>query len=93
MNLWDCGGQDQFFKEYFESQKTKIFSDVSFLIYVIDISSTKQEKENNYFRDCLSMLKQQSPESKIYVLINKMDIFKREFRNTEFEKRKASLEN
>lgn len=39
------------------------------------------------------MLKQYSADAKVYVLINKMDIFKREFRNAEFEKRKLILES
>ncbi|CAD7971498.1 unnamed protein product [Amoebophrya sp. A120] len=35
LNLWDCGGQDVFMENYFESQKDHIFRNVSVLIYVL----------------------------------------------------------
>lgn len=35
LNLWDCGGQDVFMENYFESQKDHIFRNVQVLIYVL----------------------------------------------------------
>ncbi|CAE7534904.1 Rraga, partial [Symbiodinium pilosum] len=35
LNLWDCGGQDQFMENYFESQRENIFQHCEVLIYVL----------------------------------------------------------
>mmetsp|Transcript_28283 Transcript_28283/g.45598 ORF Transcript_28283/g.45598 Transcript_28283/m.45598 type:complete len:99 (+) Transcript_28283:100-396(+) len=43
LNLWDCGGQDAFYENYFESQRDHIFSNVAVLIYVFDIESAQTE--------------------------------------------------
>lgn len=39
LSLWDCGGQDLFMEQFFESQKDHIFKNVSVLIYVFDVTS------------------------------------------------------
>lgn len=43
LNLWDCGGQDRFYKSYFESQRDHIFRNVEMLVYVFDIKSTEEK--------------------------------------------------
>lgn len=39
LNLWDCGGQESFMEQYFQSQKNNIFRNVAVLIYVFDVES------------------------------------------------------
>ncbi|CAE6525097.1 unnamed protein product [Rhizoctonia solani] len=84
LNLWDCGGQDNFFDSYLSSQRQTIFNDVAVLIYVFDIEiETRQptdavlkekEKDFEYFYHILDNCRSRSPEAKIFVLINKMDL-------------------
>lgn len=84
LNLWDCGGQDNFFESYLSSQRQTIFKDVAVLIYVFDIElETRQltdvvmkekEKDFEYFYHILDNCRSRSPEAKIFVLINKMDL-------------------
>ncbi|CEL94157.1 unnamed protein product [Vitrella brassicaformis CCMP3155] len=38
LSLWDCGGQDTFMENYFESQREHIFRNCEVLIYVIGLS-------------------------------------------------------
>jgi Ras-related GTP-binding protein A/B len=47
-NLLDCGGQEEFIKQYFETKKETIFSKVEVLIFVIEVenSNNKNEKDN-----------------------------------------------
>ena len=45
LNLWDCGGQEAFMENYFESQRDHIFRNVQVLIYVFDIESRELSKE------------------------------------------------
>ncbi|KAG9123455.1 hypothetical protein FRC07_014913, partial [Ceratobasidium sp. 392] len=84
LNLWDCGGQDNFFDSYLSSQRQTIFKDVAVLIYVFDIElETRQltdavmkekEKDFEYFYHILDNCRSRSPEAQIFVLINKMDL-------------------
>lgn len=39
LSLWDCGGQDVFMEQYFQSQRDNIFKNVEVLIYVFDVNS------------------------------------------------------
>ena len=39
LSLWDCGGQDLFMEQYFQSQREHIFKNVEVLIYVFDVTS------------------------------------------------------
>ncbi|RYZ67320.1 MAG: hypothetical protein EOP08_03030 [Proteobacteria bacterium] len=43
LNLWDCGGQDVFFDQYFGAKRDHMFTNVSVLIYVFDINSVDAE--------------------------------------------------
>lgn len=48
-NLMDCGGQEEFIRQYFETKRENIFSKVEILIFVIsaDIKSNPNDQENN----------------------------------------------
>ena len=39
LGLWDCGGQDQFMQQYFDSHRDTLFRNVHVLIYVFDVNS------------------------------------------------------
>merc|ERR1719161_200414 len=47
LNLWDCGGQDQFMENYFESQRETIFQNAEVLIYVLASCSDKRGGSGN----------------------------------------------
>jgi Ras-related GTP-binding protein A/B len=46
LNLLDCGGQYEYYKQYFESKKEQIFSSVEVLVFVIE-AEKKPEKQKN----------------------------------------------
>ena len=82
LNLWDCGGQENFMASYFESQKGHIFAQVHVLIYVFDIESTRaagsadapDSRDTEYFVSCLKALQEHSKNVKVFCLIHKMDV-------------------
>jgi Ras-related GTP-binding protein A/B len=82
LSLWDCGGQDVFMENYFESQKDHIFKNVKILIYVIssaaylsDLTANPAEsKEMAYYKNTIESLKMLSPSARIYVLVHKSDL-------------------
>merc|ERR1719471_669869 len=45
LNLWDCGGQDTFMENYFESQRETIFQNAEVLIYVLVASRDQRGNE------------------------------------------------
>ncbi|CAK9299022.1 unnamed protein product [Gordionus sp. m RMFG-2023] len=76
LSLWDCGGQEAFMENYFASQRESIFSDVEVLIYVFDVESRDKEKDLHYYQTCLEAIHQNSPDTKVFCLIHKMDLIK-----------------
>jgi len=86
LNLWDCGGQDVFMENYFESQKETIFQNAEVLIYVVSVSdrrsnnndlsrtSGEMTKDLNYFAHAMDSLRQFSPNSRVFCLIHKLDL-------------------
>jgi Ras-related GTP-binding protein A/B len=96
LNLWDCGGQEDFVENYFKSQRDHIFRNVQVLIYVIDIESAEVQKDLHYFTLCLEALQQNSSDARVFVMIHKMDVIqplKREamFRNRSQEVREIAI--
>ena len=79
LDLWDCGGQDVFMRNYFKSQRGIVFRNVAVLIYVFDVQSLQNYTngtipEDLYdFNTALGAIRQQSPNAKIFCLIHKMD--------------------
>jgi Ras-related GTP-binding protein A/B len=69
LNLWDCGGQEAFMENYFESQRDHIFRNVQVLIYVFDIESRELVKDMEYYASCLGAVKQNSKSAKIFCLV------------------------
>ncbi|KAK4539713.1 hypothetical protein LTR36_010424 [Oleoguttula mirabilis] len=74
LNLWDCGGQDSFVESYLSNQRSHVFSSVAVLIFVFDISSKVAASDMVSFADTIRALHEFSPNSKIFVLIHKMDL-------------------
>lgn len=86
LNLWDCGGQDVFMENYFESQRETIFQNAEVLIYVLvavsdkrggDVaksSNSEMSKDLSYFHTAMESLKQFSPSARVFVLIHKLDL-------------------
>jgi len=92
LNLWDCGGQDLFMENYFESQREQIFRNVEVLIYVFDIESHERKKDLDYFSNCLDAIRSLSKNAHIFCLIHKMDlIHKDEEKLKTFEERSTEL--
>eukprot|EP00913_Durusdinium_trenchii_P035444 g33170.t1 len=51
LNLWDCGGQDQFMENYFESQRENIFQHCEVLIYVLVAARDKNPGNDERKKD------------------------------------------
>ncbi|RNF18803.1 ras-family member, GTP-binding protein [Trypanosoma conorhini] len=106
LNLWDCGGQHRYVAEYLNRQKEYIFRSVSVMLFVFDINSMSRENEDTYggmstdwsrpemleyFQSAMHYIRQYSPHAKIFVLLHKMDLIAKEFRETIFDSRKAEI--
>ena len=74
LNLWDCGGQDAFYNNYFQSQRDHIFRNVQVLIYVFDVASTAWEKDLEYYENTIAALVENSPDARVCCLVHKMDL-------------------
>lgn len=76
LSLWDCGGQDAFMENYFESQKDHIFRNAMILIYVMSATAAENDmsREISYFKNSIDSLKLMSSNAKVYCLIHKMDL-------------------
>lgn len=80
LNLWDCGGQDQFMENYFESQRENIFQHCEVLIYVLvaardkSLGNEERKKDVEYFKAAIESLSQHSPNATTFVLIHKLDL-------------------
>ncbi|KAI3378502.1 hypothetical protein SNEBB_008588 [Seison nebaliae] len=84
LNVWDCGGQKAFLDNYVDAQRGKVFGNVEVLIYVFEVRTDSFDKQKKYFLRCLECVEAMSPETKVYVLIHKMDLIENEKQNKEF---------
>jgi len=91
LNLWDCGGQQAFMENYFETHRDHIFRSVQVLIYVFDIESRERTKDIKNYENCIQAIQQNSPDAKIFVLVHKMDLVPEEKRDTVFKERETEL--
>ena len=48
LNLLDCGGQLEYYKQYFDSKKEQIFSNVEVLVFVIEAEKRQDKQKNNH---------------------------------------------
>ena len=94
LSLWDCGGQDMFMEQYFQSQREHIFKNVQVLIFVFDVTSKDFAGDLNHYESCLNALTDLSKQAKIFCLIHKMDLIPEAKRDAMFmEKANKILES
>jgi Ras-related GTP-binding protein A/B len=92
LSLWDCGGQDLFMEQYFQSQREHIFKNVEVLIYVFDVTSKDfNGRDMQQFENCLDALTELSPKTRIFCMVHKMDMLGENVRNQTFEERKNDI--
>lgn len=84
LSLWDCGGQDLFMEQYFQSQRENIFKNVQVLIYVFDVTSKDFNGELQYYENCLNALTDLSCKAKIFCLVHKLDLLAEGIREKSF---------
>ena len=51
LDLYDCGGQEDFVKQYLESRRDKIFSDVGVLIFVVEAENYDNRNDDDHIED------------------------------------------
>jgi len=90
LNLWDCGGQDQFMENYLLHQQN-IFSNVESLIYVFDVESRESDKDFAYYRKVIEALKTYSKQSSVFCLVHKMDLLTPRDGNRLFQQKETEI--
>jgi Ras-related GTP-binding protein A/B len=98
LSLWDCGGQDVFMENYFESQKDHIFKNTMILIYVLSASAVVNDgpdaqKEMSYFKNTIDSLRSLSPDARIFVLVHKADLIPPHDRVNVFNRASDNIRN
>ncbi|KAL1461271.1 hypothetical protein WDU94_013187 [Cyamophila willieti] len=91
LNLWDCGGQEAFMENYFTSQRDNIFRNVAVLIYVFDVESRELDRDLHYYQSCLEAMLHNSPDSKVFCLIHKIDLVHDNQRDVIFKDRSEHI--
>jgi len=74
LSLWDCGAQHKLLDSYITTQRENIYSNVSVLIFVLDVKSAEVYQDLNHFSKCVECLLEYSPKAKLFCLIHKMDL-------------------
>lgn len=73
--IFDCGGQESFISAFIGDQAEFIFSDVSILVWVVDISDFDQVSTSKfYFNHAITSLYEYSPEGVVFCLFHKRDL-------------------
>lgn len=94
LNLYDCGGQNEFIKQYLESKREQIFGCVEVLVFVIEAERSKHNQNNDdltYYEDCIKALTEYSATAKVVVLIHKMDLVADHRKQMVFDKRMKEI--
>ena len=89
LNLWDCGGQGKYVRDYFERQREQVFSLAALLIFVFDATTEANDADADaalaasegdelsgmeFFSKCAAFLAEFSPGARVFVLVHKMDL-------------------
>ena len=94
LNLLDCGGQNEFIRQYLDSKREPIFTGVEILVFVITAEKPKtDDKDLTYFEECVNALEEFSKDAKIFVLIHKMDLIADHRKQSVFEKRQKEVKD
>ena len=71
----DCGGQESFISVFIGEQAEFIFSDVTILVWVVDVSTFDEVSTSKfYFDHATKRLNQFSPDAEIFCLFHKVDL-------------------
>ncbi|CAD7937840.1 unnamed protein product [Amoebophrya sp. A25] len=96
LNLWDCGGQDIFMENYFESQRDHIFRNVHVLIYVLGSAGSKSEheiqKDMTYLKSTVDSIRQLSPTAQCFFFVHKMDLVPEPHRASVYDRYKKQID-
>jgi len=93
LTLWDCGGQEDFFQQYLDTQRVHIFKNVEVLIYVFDVSVADRKEDTDNFKECLDAIRENSENAKIFCLIHKMDVVSKEDKTRVLAERTRELKD
>ncbi|MFX0062159.1 MAG: ADP-ribosylation factor-like protein [Candidatus Hermodarchaeota archaeon] len=75
ITIVDLGGQQVFIKRFLDKISPFIFSSVHILIFVIDVAEKSTLNDAiKYFRSCIELLQQYSPNAKLFVFLHKNDL-------------------
>ncbi|EMC94120.1 hypothetical protein BAUCODRAFT_112878 [Baudoinia panamericana UAMH 10762] len=91
LNLWDCGGQDSFVESYLTNQRSHVFTSVAVLIFVFDISSREAAADLLNFASTIRALHEFSPNSRVFILIHKMDLIPADQKSRVFQQRAVEV--
>jgi Ras-related GTP-binding protein A/B len=92
LNLWDCGGQKNFMRQYFTTYKETIFKNVEVLIYVFDVDNdAKMADHLSDFQEALQNLRTYSPTASVFVLVHKMDKIKESEKAARYNNKKEII--
>lgn len=69
----DCGGQEDFMEHYVRDVPDKVFSNVSFLVYVFDVNLKNEELDLKTYKRIIDSLFQYSKDAKVFILFHKID--------------------
>ncbi|MFX1285667.1 MAG: ADP-ribosylation factor-like protein [Promethearchaeota archaeon] len=73
--IFDCGGQEAFISVFVGEQAEFIFSDVSILVWVVDVSNFDVVSTSKFYFDlAVKKLSEYSPDSVIFCLFHKIDL-------------------
>lgn len=83
ISLFDMGGQQAYVDSYLDDRKGQVFKDVGAFVYVFDMGSSSEQDDDHddgwdadfrYWRDCVRLLSQHSPDAQAFCLLHKMDL-------------------
>lgn len=83
--------QDSFVESYLTNQRSHVFTSVAVLIFVFDISSKEAAADLLGFSSTIRALHEFSPNSKVFVLMHKMDLVPTDQKPRQLQQRSADV--
>ncbi|CAO1622555.1 unnamed protein product [Parajaminaea phylloscopi] len=83
ISLFDMGGQQAYVDSYLDDRKSQVFKDVGAFVYVFDMGNSSDQGDDHddgweadfrYWKDCIRLLSQHSPQAHVFCLLHKMDL-------------------
>ncbi|CAO1631567.1 unnamed protein product [Sympodiomycopsis kandeliae] len=82
ISLFDMGGQQAYMDSYLDDRKGQLFKDVGAFVYVFDMGNVAEDDDGHqewegdfrYWKECLRLLHQNSPNAQVICLLHKMDL-------------------